>query len=1058
MRGWLVLLLWYGMIAMAWAEEPAIEVFCPAVAFDDRNDRGRNTEDSPHPVVLMVVGKTRQADDANSPTKKNNNDPADFRAGRRTQDFVVERVLFGSPPGSELRIEADFGGAFPDDADSVSHIYGFVSREKDGIVSYGRNDYYFLDRRYSIEQISQVEALAQARLDLLVLSSYAVFVGQPVAGTKQGEYLSVNVARVLHGPLKVGVPINVSRKENRPIPLTGGGPFVYFINRTTKADDGRVMCEVTTRWSIETVETVMASLSRSKNYPIQHDVDEYGSKTRQQEILFLGPRSSALELLQGHGKPLEILGARRILKDGLDAIDDVVKLVEKHLWVDKIDGQAGFPWQENLIRILGLLEEHRSDGHVVRLIDEVLTKAERGSLFPSAPPDLDDTKRRQSRWNYGRRLDSDSNHSLAWLLLTLDEKDAARLFGERLLKLREVAGYGWRDEAQFVIDLAHIEDHLELAKVEVRSTTTKPVRWQAGFQGEDLDHYRVAFSRDGKWFAAVDGVARIWDTADWSLAGEFKQSASVSEIAFSPDGESLFVAGGGAIAILNRWNWRTGTVAQRYPGHSSAVGDMQLSKDGKLLLTSNSYEGTMILFDSESGKVLELHPNEDWSDLRFHSNTERFLGRRKQNWWIGRTDKKDRQKLAFSALAEDWAIDGLWSLEEGAEVKAGSGESASDEALQADDDDNPFGGDIFGSTPRRLSVLRQRQLDQQQSVVLERPLPFSATAMIVSKDKKTVVILNDRQVEVFTAPEWKSVAAWKFPQRPRGSRWDPDTHSKHYQLSPDAKWVAVAEEHTFPKLFEIHTGQQVPLGPGHCNQIIAMNFADNDTVRTRDADGVVLRWNRANGEKLRASEADAADVPLGDDLWDRRRETMFVAEDGRTWRFKGEGGGPYGLYTSFEIQITAKGAEAGEDSDEKPGKETQVLGVIQPKWGKHEWLGLVPGGDYLHVGSQIFSRRDLKPVSAANVHGKIVQILFSNDGRKYALLTAEYQSRPAGLGYGVYQREQISQLLRVHNTGTGETLFAIPTNHVRLVAFSPDQSHLAVVNAGQQIEVWRIAE
>ena len=46
---------------------------------------------------------------------------------------------------------------------------------------------------------------------------------------------------------------------------------------------------------------------------------------------------------------------------------------------------CAFRRQANLIRLLGILEAHRADGQVVRLIDEVLTKAERGETFPSPP-------------------------------------------------------------------------------------------------------------------------------------------------------------------------------------------------------------------------------------------------------------------------------------------------------------------------------------------------------------------------------------------------------------------------------------------------------------------------------------------------------------------------------------------------------------------------------------------------------------------------------------------------------------------------------------------------
>jgi len=1049
MRCLLALVLLCGT-TVAVAEDAEVRVFCPAIAFDDYDERGSNGPDGPHSVVLMMVDKVQA-----SPGVQKNRSGDTSRRSRddKTIQLTVERVLFGSPPAKTIAVTSGHGGSVPADADKVSYIYGLTSSRDGAEIRYSLDGYYSSDRTYSLKQEREAQALAQARLDLLVLSSYAIFLGRPAEGGKGANPNRALVERVLHGPLKSGEHVTVGPDERNSIPLSGDGPFMYFIARQNRHGDRAPTYDVATRWSAEPVDTVLEALKRRGEYPIREKVDEYGRVTRHQEILFLGSRAETIEMLGSPEKPIEILAARRLIHDGDAALPEVVAAVEQGIWRAKVEIDAARR-QSNLIRLLGILENHRTDGHVVRLIDEILTKAEKGATFPAPRASDPSTPGGARRYSTG----IGGSHSLGWLLRTLDEPDAARLFGERLLKLRDLAAYGWKDEAQSVIDASHIEDHLALAKVESRSKELKRVRWQAGFDGHGLDHYQIAFSPDGKWFAAVDGTGRVWNTADWSIAGEFKQPASVNAIAFSSDGESLFVASGGAIAILDRWDWRSAKVLQRYPGHDHAVDAIQLSRDDKSFLTSVGYEGTTILFNAESGEVIERWPGEAWYELKLRSDARRFLARRGKNWFAGGTREKDRKQLPFASLDVAWAGDGVWSLEENTAaeplVKAKRNPGDAPDLLE----ENPF-DDVFDrGNPRRPSVLRQRRLDDKGTVVFERPLSFDASKLYVAEESGSVVVLNDQQVELFTAPGWKSAAAWKFPAVPREGLARFDRRKRHYQISADGKWLAVGEEYAFPQLFETRSGRKLTLGKGHSNQIVGINFADDGKLRTRDADGVVLRWDPANGQQLKAMEGDVAETPSAADPWDRRGDDTFVAEDGKTWWFVGQGGGAYGWYESFEIRVIEKGVNRPESQfDDTPRKGITTLGVIDPKWRQYELLGLVPGGKYLHVGTQIFSRRDLKPVSAVNIAGHIDQIMFSGDGLRYALIASERESRPSALGYGVTVEHEVSQRLRIHDTRTGEMLFATPTaNHVRLVAFSPDSKRLAAVNDRQGIEVWTL--
>jgi hypothetical protein len=162
------------------------------------------------------------------------------------------------------------------------------------------------------------------------------------------------------------------------------------------------------------------------------------------------------------------------------------------------------------------------------------------------------------------------------------------------------------------------------------------------------------------------------------------------------------------------------------------------------------------------------------------------------------------------------------------------------------------------------------------------------------------------------------------------------------------------------------------------------------------------------------------------------------------------------LVNSYEIRFGEKGSglkpvrnrRAGDDG---PAAGTRV-GEVEASRGPH---GLVPGGKYLHIGTHIYTRDGLKPVSAANPAGHAIELmLFSREGERYALVTSEYESRPSPLGLG-FRCHIAAQRLRVHDTRSGKTLFSVsPSATVRHLAFSPDGTHLATVNERQEVELW----
>ena len=89
-------------------------------------------------------------------------------------------------------------------------------------------------------------------------------------------------------------------------------------------------------------------------------------------------------------------------------------------------------------------------------------------------------------------------------------------------------------------------------------------------------------------------------------AGEIKQEGWVAGLAFSPDGQWLYVAGddGRRGALLCRFRWRTGKQDKVFEGHTRPVDGMALSADGRTLVSSSFLGNELRKWDAISGASL----------------------------------------------------------------------------------------------------------------------------------------------------------------------------------------------------------------------------------------------------------------------------------------------------------------------------------------------------------------------------------------------------------------------------------------------------------------------
>jgi eukaryotic-like serine/threonine-protein kinase len=138
-------------------------------------------------------------------------------------------------------------------------------------------------------------------------------------------------------------------------------------------------------------------------------------------------------------------------------------------------------------------------------------------------------------------------------------------------------------------------------------------------QGHGGSVFSVGFSMDGKriFSGSGDQTARVWDAASGKELRVFKGHGSqIGSVALSPDGERI-VTGGGAMRFspdgrffnpINEndpaakvWDASGSTEALTLEGHTDAVSSVDLSADGRLVV-SGSFDGTARVWDVRTGQ------------------------------------------------------------------------------------------------------------------------------------------------------------------------------------------------------------------------------------------------------------------------------------------------------------------------------------------------------------------------------------------------------------------------------------------------------------------------
>ena len=108
---------------------------------------------------------------------------------------------------------------------------------------------------------------------------------------------------------------------------------------------------------------------------------------------------------------------------------------------------------------------------------------------------------------------------------------------------------------------------------------------------------QIAFSPDGQTLASghYDGSLRLWDMRTGEILWVVQVDEVIECLAFSPDGSLLASGGSYANSLVRLWDSASGTLIRDLMGHSSGVTHMTFSPDGQFLV-STSYDGQFLMW------------------------------------------------------------------------------------------------------------------------------------------------------------------------------------------------------------------------------------------------------------------------------------------------------------------------------------------------------------------------------------------------------------------------------------------------------------------------------
>ena len=331
----------------------------------------------------------------------------------------------------------------------------------------------------------------------------------------------------------------------------------------------------------------------------------------------------------------------------------------------------------------------------------------------------------------------------------------------------------------------------------------------------------LKYSPDGKMIASRGGDNNVclWDANTGEFLRIFRDNTGDSSIDFSRDSKTLaIVSYDGTI-----WLWNTHTGEQlKIIKWDTKLKYVQYSPDGKTFACDDDKDGTMLLFDANTGELLRT--------LKMPGHRQSVMDFRYS---------PDGLTLAVSNGYEIY----FWDVPTGELQKTITGYadvvstviySPNEETLVSLDD-----------------IVRIWDLDTQK-LVKTLSLESSIRRIAYSPDGETLACgTYDKTIVLWNVSEWKKRSVLEGHTNGISS----------VVFSPDGQVLASGSWSGRIRLWNPHTGEHLKTFKKHASSVSTVLFSPNGQILASTEDDTTIRfWNVATGELLRTIETETNDV------------------------------------------------------------------------------------------------------------------------------------------------------------------------------------------------------
>ncbi len=355
------------------------------------------------------------------------------------------------------------------------------------------------------------------------------------------------------------------------------------------------------------------------------------------------------------------------------------------------------------------------------------------------------------------------------------------------------------------------------------------------------DGLNVAFSRDGRYLASIDGsgTVSVWEADGWKLCLQDAQAqADGHALAFSPEGRTIAFASGNFIRL---WPLENDTA----PPQEAVVGggDMAFSPDGRMIAVCN---GGLFLVEARTGSVLWRTWEDVCRSVAFSPDGKSILtgemdGAVRLRDASGGKEVREvlrrPKSVEFVAISPDgrWVavggrdmttalcelFEGARPIELGLDAWEGSGASFSaDGRLLATGSDGGYLALWETETGREIERLAE--------------FDGAAYAVRLFADGRRLGVSTDGSPHLIELATRRVVSSTPWMH--------PDTVAV-LDFTPDGRIAATGGEDAVVRLWDLETGKLLGRLEGHQSMVEAVRFSpDGGLLATGSTDDTILVW------------------------------------------------------------------------------------------------------------------------------------------------------------------------------------------------------------------------